>query len=269
MSAVLYVAARAPRAGFAKTRLGRAIGHERAVELYIAFLRDLAARFASAPFAVGWYITPADAWDDIGPLIRPSERPNGQHDERSAGYLLSSLAPAGPVLIQGEGSWGERQQALFLGAAARGETRTILVASDTPHLTLEIVAEAFALLERHDLVLGLVEDGGYYLVGMRGPWRVLDGVAMSTRTVVAEIVAHAEGLGLSIAFVAPTFDVDEVADLDRLAALVAGRDDLPVTRVALERLGRPVPNGQAEPTGASTVPARRTYRATSYADITS
>ena len=42
MRDALYIAAKAPRAGFAKTRLGREIGHERAVAFYAAFLSDLA-----------------------------------------------------------------------------------------------------------------------------------------------------------------------------------------------------------------------------------
>jgi uncharacterized protein len=57
----LYIAAKAPRAKIAKTRLGHAIGHDNAAALYKAFLIDLAARFTDAPFALGWYVTPPDA----------------------------------------------------------------------------------------------------------------------------------------------------------------------------------------------------------------
>jgi len=232
MTAVLYVAARAPRPGFAKTRLGQAIGHPQANLLYAAFVRDVAARLADAPVPVGWYVTPEDAWDDLAALVyRPGQ----------AG------PPPGPVLIQGPGGWAARQQALFAGAPGRGERRTVLIASDSPQLTLDPILEAFALLERHDLVLGPVDDGGYYLVGMRGPYPVLGGVAMSTHTVLHEIVARATRLGLSVALVAQTFDVDEAGDLARLAALVAERDDLPATRSALERLGLLAPSEDDAP----------------------
>ena len=44
---VLYVAARAPRPGFTKSRLGRAIGHDRSTALYTAFVEDLAERRAA------------------------------------------------------------------------------------------------------------------------------------------------------------------------------------------------------------------------------
>jgi rSAM/selenodomain-associated transferase 1 len=230
MTAILYIAARAPRPGFAKTRLGKAIGHDAANALYAAFLQDLAARFATAPFPVGWYVTPDDAWESLSPLVRPSSPLSPSPASRRGGLV-------GPVLIQGPGDWGVRQQALFSEAADRGEAQTILVASDSPQLHVEVVGEAFALLEQHDLVLGPVDDGGYYLVGMRGSWPVLGGVPMSTRTVLSEIIARAEGLGLSVALVEPMFDVDEAEDLARLAALAATRDDLPATCEALATLG--------------------------------
>ena len=41
----LYIAAKAPRPGLAKTRLARGIGEEAALALYRGFLSDLAARF--------------------------------------------------------------------------------------------------------------------------------------------------------------------------------------------------------------------------------
>lgn len=216
--ATLYIAAKAPRPGAVKTRLGRAIGHEAAAALYRAFLRDLAVRFAAAPFALGWYVTPPDAWREIAPLV-------GQ-------------AGAGArVLAQGDGDWTERQRALFRGAAGRGEERVALIASDSPHLTVRAVADAFRQLDRHDLVVGPVHDGGYYLLGMRGWHDVLRGIPMSTGTVLDDVTARARRAGLSVGWVAPTFDVDEVGDLRQLRALPAERQDLAATRAAMTALG--------------------------------
>ena len=76
MHDALYIAAKAPRAGLAKTRLGRHIGHPAAIGLYRAFLRDLSARLVSVPArcgcTLGWYITPPDAW---GGQVRTSPPP--------------------------------------------------------------------------------------------------------------------------------------------------------------------------------------------------
>jgi rSAM/selenodomain-associated transferase 1 len=228
-----YIAAKAPRAGLAKTRLGRSIGHGSAVTLYKAFLQDLAARFAGAPFGCGWYVTPPDAWPEIAPLVAPCGK--------------------GRVLFQGEGDWTRRQRDLFYGAAERGEEKVVLIASDSPHLAVEVVVRAFEELDRHDLVFGPTYDGGYYLIGMRGWHDVLRAVRMGTDTVMDEISARIERTGLSVGSVETTFDVDEAEDLEHLRPLVATRPDLAATRAALERLGqaergRPV---AAEPAGAS------------------
>lgn len=225
MERVLYIGAKAPLVGLAKTRLGRSIGPSAAATLYAAFLSDLAARFARAPFAVGWYITPADAWSDLAPLVG---------DQRSR------------ILVQDGPDWTERQRRLFREAADRGETCTILVASDSPHLSVEVVADAFALLEQHDLVLGPVYDGGYYLIGMRGRHDILDGVPMSTGTVLQTMLARAEAMGLAVAQVTTTFDIDEVTDLHFLHRLVHERADLVATRAALEHLGLAAPTQPLE-----------------------
>ena len=221
MRDALYIAAKAPRAGEVKTRLGRAIGDEAAVALYRSFLRDLSARFEGSPFEPGWYVTPSDAWPEIAPLVvRNGRRPR--------------------VLSQGDGDWGERQRRLFTGAQERGEERVVLVASDSPQLEAGTVGEAFRELENHDLVLGPVHDGGYYLIGQRtSPTNhdVLGGVTMSTGKVLDEIVAKAARTGLSVGWTAATFDIDEKEDLDHLRRAVRARRDLPATRAVLQELG--------------------------------
>jgi rSAM/selenodomain-associated transferase 1 len=224
----LYIAAKAPRVGLAKSRLGCSIGHESAVALYKAFLRDLAARFADAPFKCGWYVTPPDAWPEIAPLV--------------------AACGEARVLLQGEGDWTRRQRELFYGAAERGEERIILTASDSPHLTVEVVAHAFSELDRHDLVFGPTYDGGYYLVGMRGYHDVLHDVEMGTDTVMDEISARAERAELSVGSVEITFDVDEVEDLEYLRP-VATRPDLAATRAVLEALDPRGGRAAVEPGG--------------------
>jgi len=136
------------------------------------------------------------------------------------------------VLAQGEGDWTARQRALFRGAAARGEERVILVASDSPHLTVETVTAAFRALDRHEVVVGPTYDGGYYLIGMRGWHDILHGIPMSTGTVLDDISARAAASGLSVGRVETMFDVDEAADLQRLWCILDARADLPATRAA-------------------------------------
>ena len=215
MNDTVYIAAKAPRVGFAKTRLGESIGHEEAIALYKAFIQDLATRFSDTRFDLGWYITPPDSWPEISSLTGGGDK----------------------VLFQGEGDLTERQRELFRTAESRGEERVILVGSDLPHLTLELIEEAFRKLDRQDLVLGPTHDGGYYLIGMRGWHDVLRGVPMSTGSELENIIALATHLNLSVALLETTFDVDVEEDLHRLRNEIVGRDDLTATRQAFKDLG--------------------------------
>ncbi len=222
---VMYIAAKAPRPGFVKTRLARTIGEDWAVALYRAFLSDLSARFERRclPFEVGWYVTPPGAWAEVA-----------QQRGTRAGDAL--------VLEQEEGlDWTERQSALFSGAQDRGEDKTVLVASDSPHLSEETVQIAFDELGRHDLVLGPTYDGGYYLVGVCArTWReeVLDGIRMSESRVLGEIVDRAHRLRLSVRTLEVTFDVDELEDVQLLRELLEQpwHVDLRATSAVLEEL---------------------------------
>ena len=231
MTDVLYVIAKAPRVGLAKTRLGATIGHKEAIELYKAFLQDLGARFADAPFGFGWYITPPDTWPEISTLAGETER----------------------LLYQGEGDLTERQRELFQETTRRGE-RAVLIGSDAPHLAVEQIEEAFRVLDDHDLVFLPTHDGGYCLIGLGGPHDdVLKGVEMSTGSELESILTRAALSGLSVKLLEPTFDVDVVEDLHYLKELALAREDLTATRKALEKLGLP------EPAPAVTTPDSRVF----------
>ncbi len=225
---LLLIAARDPVPGFTKTRLGQAIGMERAARLYRAFLTDLAARFVPAaladdpPFDLGWAFTPAEC--DFPAVLASLEAPQAV-DPR-----IRFVPQHGP-------DWGARQANLLRSGHDAGYQRTILTASDSPQMPVAVVLDACQLLEAHDVVLGRVTDGGYYLIGVRGPHDVLSGVPMSTADAADGVLQRAKQLGLSAAEVAPTFDIDVVDDLDQLRSLCANDPQMaPATARALAAL---------------------------------
>ena len=112
----------------------------------------------------------------------------------------------------------------------------VLIASDSPHITVEMVRAAFGALERHDLVVGPTFDGGYYLLGMRGWHDILRGIPMSTRTVADDLAARARHAGLAVGCLPTTFEVDEAGDLPHLWRLVDEPTNLAATRAALIHL---------------------------------
>lgn len=206
------MAARAPRPGETKTRLGAAIGHEAAARLYAAFLFDLSQRLEAAGLPVAWSVTPG-SWRAVAPLVG-----GGSHREQ-----------------HGE-TWGHRQDNLFRDAEAAGERPVVLIASDSPHLGMDVIGAAFAALDTADVVLGPTVDGGYYLVGMRHAYGLLAAVEMGTGCVLQQVERRARELRLRLATVAATFDVDTVDDLAPLAAEVCRRTDLPATAALLPAL---------------------------------
>lgn len=197
----IAVMAKAPRLGDVKTRLHAALGLDGATALYESLLRDTFdlvsdLRRERPGVRVVLSFAPADGLDEL-------ERLSLGHD--------AAIAQRGDDL-------GERVTNCFRDALADGADAVALVGADAPTLPVERLAEAFAALAGGaDLALGPAEDGGYYLVGARGLHESLfRNMAWSTATVFAETRARARALGLAVHELAPWYDVDEAADLERL-----------------------------------------------------
>ena len=199
----LVVMTRYPEVGTTKTRLARAIGDEEAVRLYQAFLTDLAWRFAGQRYDLHWAYTPAE----VDYLL-----------------LITTLAP---TLIQRMHAFpqqgidlGARLHHVFRWTHDRGYQGTIVIGSDSPQISLKIVAQAQNALDKADVVLGPADDGGYYLIAMRRPYDVFRDIPMSTSIVAQKTIELATSLGLKVHTLENLFDIDELPDLLRLAQLL-------------------------------------------------
>jgi uncharacterized protein len=223
---LLLIAAREPAPGMAKTRLGATIGMARAAALYAAFLVDLAARFTPCQdedwgFDVGWAFTPADV--DFASVLQ---------------RIGCDLSPEVRFVAQRGDGWDVRQTNILAWGYEQGFKRTVLIGSDSPQLPFATVRDAFGALVEHDVTLGRTLDGGYYLIGMRQFHDVLSGVPMSTVSAADALAARTRDLGLRLAELPVTFDIDEEPDLEHLRrALAPDGDPAPATWAALRRLG--------------------------------
>ncbi len=61
---------------------------------------------------------------------------------------------------------GYRLQFLFAKGLVEGYSPIIMVGSDCPNLTPELLQEAYQKLETSDVVFGPAKSGGYYLLGL-------------------------------------------------------------------------------------------------------
>jgi glycosyltransferase A (GT-A) superfamily protein (DUF2064 family) len=129
----------------------------------------------------------------------------------------------------------------FAQAFAKGSGAAAILGADAPTLPPERVEETFERLEAGaDAVIVPASDGGYVMIGLRGPHpEIFVDVAWGTGTVALSTRVRAKVAGLRLEETAPWHDVDLPADLDRLAAEVA-RDPLraPATARAIARLPR-------------------------------
>ena len=120
---------------------------------------------------------------------------------------------------QGKGDIGRRMERALNEGFEDGCKTVVIIGSDIPGITSDIMQRAFERLSLNDLVLGPAGDGGYYLIGMhtaacaKAYPRLFDGVHWGTSAVLSETIAVAERLGLTYSFLDTLDDVDRPEDL--------------------------------------------------------
>ena len=193
----LIVMAKQPRAGSTKTRLTPAKTAQDAADLYAAMLDDTVARLA--------------ARDDVTLMIAAGT-------SRSILWFEESF-PGVEVVPQGEGTLGERLDRVLSNALQAGYESAFAISSDSPDLPDAHLTGAFELLDGDDVdvVLGPSEDGGYWTIGWKEPWTdMVVGVEMSRSDVLENSVRIAEESGARVALAGEWYDIDEIADVERL-----------------------------------------------------
>ncbi len=188
--------AKAPVAGFAKTRLAPLLGSAGAAALAERLLVHAVQQAARASFDT---LELCVAPDTRHPLFR---RLQAEHRLQ--------------LTEQGDGDVGARMQRA-LARALRSHAHALLVGSDVPALDAAMLQRADAALRQADAVFVPALDGGYALVGLRRDVPALfDGLAWSTDRVMAQTRARARAAGLRIAELTPVADIDEPPDLQHL-----------------------------------------------------
>lgn len=210
---VLGLMAKAPRPGFAKTRLIPALGAAGAAALAEAFIADTAARLRGTGVDVVVLATPPEAVEELSAL---------------SGF---------PAIPQHDGDLGARISGAFADLFARGHAPVLLVGTDSPTQPQVHVTTALTLCAAgpEALVLGPAEDGGYWCVGLSRPQPGLfEGIAWGTASTLAETEARAARLGVPVVLGPRWHDVDEPADLVHLRRELAEDHALaPCTRAVL------------------------------------
>lgn len=206
MSAVrraVAIMCKRPAAGHTKTRLvGDRMSPDAAADLYACFLTDVVALVADDPDAH---------------LVLAI-------DEPEAAAWFSDFAPAVRQVVQRGATLGERLDGVMTELLDDGFDQVFALSSDSPDLPPGHLTAAFRLLnsESADVVLGPVEDGGYWTIGWKRRWAtVVTNVEMSTPSVLVDTLAECERVGARVSLAPSWYDVDVPEDLERLADSIA------------------------------------------------
>lgn len=191
----LVIMAKAPRRGMVKTRLSASLPQEAVVALYRSLLEDTLALAQSIGHVETAIMSPAADVEELSSIAGPTVRVVAQAG-RGLGAALATV----------------------FESFARAGRRVVAFNSDSPHLPPSVLRQAFDALASCDLVAGPTSDGGYYLVGASAPHAGLfAGDSIGTSSALEALLARARSLSLSVRFIDSFYDIDEPADLNRLA----------------------------------------------------
>lgn len=187
---LLLIFIKNPEPGKVKTRLAAAIGNQRALQIYLKLLAQTldAAQGVKTNKQV-WYSSFVDADDFI--LKQDFEK----------------------KLQQGK-NLGERMLNAFVVGFEEGYKNIVIIGSDCPDVTSDILEQAFDELNKHDMVIGPSADGGYYLLGMKKMYKeIFADIDWSTEYVLDQTKEKGESMSLRISFLPELNDIDTIEDL--------------------------------------------------------
>lgn len=192
MEKVLLIFIKNPELGKVKTRLAKSIGEVKALQVYKELLKKTitVAERTEARRQV-WYSSYIDDLDGIS-------------TDKFEKYLQSGS------------NLGERMSNSFQQAFEEGVDQVAIIGSDCPSLNEGIIENAFDQLQKHDLVIGPSEDGGYYLLAMNRFYEALfEDIEWSTESVLESTIQKAKKEELKVFQLPVLNDIDNIEDLKK------------------------------------------------------
>jgi len=199
--------------GQVKTRLAKDTGDLVAADIHKHFTLRLGNRLANVADYRCVFVSPDEACDRMQTAI-------------TLGWL---------ALPQRDGDLGCRMkhafQALFLKCDPAKDAQVVLIGADLPTLSAAELEQAFASLVDHDVVLGPAMDGGYYAIGLRGPWQaeyegLFTAIGWSTEQVFEQTRQVIRNASLDLAVLGMREDIDTLDSLHRLLQAEATESEL-------------------------------------------
>jgi len=190
MKNAIIIFVRKPELGKVKTRLAADIGEKAALAVYERLLFH--THEILAPLAADKFVYYHEAIDE-------NDLWHGNGFRKK---------------IQASGGLGEKMNQAFTEVFEIGYERVLIIGSDCPELDHAVLEQAFAELEKKEVVIGPATDGGYYLLGMTKLFsQLFKGKEWSTQSVYASTIDDLLTSGISFATLKELNDVDHASDL--------------------------------------------------------
>lgn len=192
MSKAVIVFTRVPVPGQTKTRMMPHVSAAGCARLHTCFLRDIRRECRKIDADLYICYTPEGKQERLYPVFGADA-----HYFPQEGYGL-----------------GERMYRAIRRVLKGGYDSCILMGTDVPEMKAEYLNRAFRILESRDAVLGPTMDGGYYLVGVKKPYRsVFEVEGYGKNSVLRDTVRHLKQEGLTVGFTEKLHDMDTYEDL--------------------------------------------------------
>jgi hypothetical protein len=194
---VLLLFIKNPELGKVKTRLAKDLGDSEALSVYLR----LVAHTRNQSLEV-----------DVARRLYYSDGIDNEDDWNGDDFYK---------YIQEGDDLGARMSNAFRRAFFDGARKVVIIGSDCAELSSDILNQAFEALDGRDMVAGPANDGGYYLLGMRKFYpEVFRNIEWSTSSVLADTMAIARGMNLSVKVLDTLVDVDTLADWEKVKNLI-------------------------------------------------
>jgi rSAM/selenodomain-associated transferase 1 len=204
MKAVI-VFARYPLHGKVKTRLGKTLGYEFATRFYKAMAEHTFNVCLSLPEEYDLYLFCDDA---------------KIFSEKWAGSRFSGNLQKGKDL-------GDKMKNSFKILFNKGYEKIIIIGTDCPDISPEILINSFKELSHNDITLGPSTDGGYYLLGMNmyHPF-IFENIVWSSEHVFRSTVKKISDNRLSLYLLPELIDIDTEVDVRRWLSLTGQKNEM-------------------------------------------
>ncbi|MCA9176874.1 MAG: TIGR04282 family arsenosugar biosynthesis glycosyltransferase [Planctomycetales bacterium] len=187
---------RIPEAGRVKTRLIPALGGEGAARLHGQLLHR-------ALTTAGEHAEASNVAVEVRYTGAPGVR-----------FPREDYPPVAIVRQQQGADLGERLLSAVRTAKAEGAQGVVIIGTDCPDLSPEVLELAWQELAHASVVIGPAENGGYYLIALNEVHEELfRGIDWETEHVLSQSLARCQEAGLSVALLPRLNDVDLPEDL--------------------------------------------------------